>query len=697
MKPKTDPYWWEAIERETEADPEFAESYDAVVVGAGLTGASAARTLAKNGASVLVLDAEPPGFGASTRNGGMIGEGHRVPLAQMAKRYGLETAQALLREIYIEPLNFAKKTIAEEGLDCDFKTHGRFRGQWSKQEYDSTARSLDELREIAPINVEMVPRERQRDEVGSDLYSGGLLLHDHGGLHPGKYTNELVRAARQAGARVCGNTRVTGVKPAGSGFEVSTPSGMVRAQSVLMATNGSTCYLACLEYDGTMRWIDTANGHGLRGHFPSVSDLDGDGTPEIVLGAYIYNIDGSVRGVGSYGSGYYSGYGNSGYTSFGMDMDGDGQLEVVVGDALYDADGNTVCNTGYPDGQPGAADLDLDGEGEFVTVSGGSVYVFDTNCDYLASWSIYGGGNGGPPTIADYDGDGVPEIGLPGDDYYTVYETDGTILWSNAVQDHSSNSTGSSVFDFDGDGQAEVVYADETRLWIYDGATGTVLLEYDDHHSGTVNEYPIIADVDADGRAEIVVGNDGGTGDDTYKGLRVIGDAEDNWVTVRQVWNQHAYHISNVNDDLTIPTPSEPNWPQFNTFRQAGIGSIPATSAPDLWPEIVDVCQPDCGLDATVVVQVVNGGALMAAAGVGVSLYAEDAQGVRTLLDWTTTAADLDAGMISDSLLLIATAADLAAATSVVVVVDDDGAGVGALNECDEDNEIDVDVSGICL
>ena len=97
------------------------------------------------------------------------------------------------------------------------------------------------------------------------------------------------------------------------------------------------------------------------------------------------------------------------------------------------------------------------------------------------------------------------------------------------------------------------------------------------------------------------------------------------------------------------------------------------------------------------VVQVVNGGALMAAAGVGVSLYAEDAQGVRTLLDWTTTAADLDAGMISDSLLLIATAADLAAATSVVVVVDDDGAGVGALNECDEDNEIDVDVSGICL
>ncbi len=466
---------------------------------------------------------------------------------------------------------------------------------------------------------------------------------------------------------------------------------------LLMSSNGSTCYLTCLEYDGTLRWMDTANSHGLRGHYPSVADLDGDGTPEIVLGAYIYNSDGSVRGVGAHGSGYYSGYSNSAYTSFGMDMDDDGQLEVVAGNALYDADGNTVCSTGYADGQPAAADLDLDGEGEFVTVAGGSVYVFDTDCSYMNGWTITGGGSGGPPTIADYDGDGVPEIGLPGDDYYTVYESDGTVLWSNPVQDHSSNSTGSSVFDFDGDGQAEVVYADETRLWIYDGATGTVLLEYEDHASGTVNEYPVIADVDADGRAEIIVGNDGGGGADANKGLRVIGDADDNWVTVRQVWNQHQYHITHVNDDLTIPTPTEANWPLFNTFRQAGIGSIPATSAPDLWPEVVEVCQDDCGLDATVVVRVVNGGALVAAAGVGVALYAEDAQGARTLLDWTETVAAVDAGMLSDSVLLIATPGDLTAAARVVVVVDDDGAGVGALNECDEDNEIDVDVSGVCL
>ncbi len=240
MNPNDMPYWWEAIDRSPDTPPDLASEYDAVVVGAGLTGSSAARTLAQNGASVLLLDAEQPGFGASTRNGGMVGEGHRVPLDQMAARYGMDTAKALLREIYVEPLGFAKKLIAEENIDCDFHTHGRFRGQWNQAEYDATARSLDELRAIAPLNVEMVPKQRQRDEVGTDFYTGGLLLHDHGGLHPGKYLSGLVTAAKRAGATVGGHTRVNGVTPAGSGFTVEADRGPVRAGAVLMATNGYT-------------------------------------------------------------------------------------------------------------------------------------------------------------------------------------------------------------------------------------------------------------------------------------------------------------------------------------------------------------------------------------------------------------------------------------------------------------------------
>ncbi len=235
-----DPYWWEEIDRESFTGVDFADEYDAVVIGGGLTGTSAARTLAKNGQSVLLLEAEKICFGASTRNGGMIGEGHRVPLDQMASRYGMDTARELLRETYMEPLAFAKNLIEEENLDCDYNTYGRFRGQWSTAQYDATARSLDDLRKLVPMNLEMVPRKRQRDEVGTDIYFGGLILHDHGGLHPGKYLRAMIGTAQKAGATICASTPVNGITPSGSGFTVETARGNIRTGAVLMATNGYT-------------------------------------------------------------------------------------------------------------------------------------------------------------------------------------------------------------------------------------------------------------------------------------------------------------------------------------------------------------------------------------------------------------------------------------------------------------------------
>jgi glycine/D-amino acid oxidase-like deaminating enzyme len=191
MSPKSDPYWWDACmpgaSAEADMPAELPAQVDVVVVGAGLTGASAARTLAKNGASVLLLDAETPGFGGSTRNGGMVGGGHRLSIDELTARYGTETAHGLLHEAHCDSLAFAKGLIAEEGIDCDFHTYGRFSGQRSPAVYEETARAMERLARIVPINVEMVPRTEQRREVGSDFYSGGLLLHDHGGLHPAKY------------------------------------------------------------------------------------------------------------------------------------------------------------------------------------------------------------------------------------------------------------------------------------------------------------------------------------------------------------------------------------------------------------------------------------------------------------------------------------------------------------------------------
>src|SRR5690606_33910781 len=137
--------------------------------------------------------------------------------------------------------------------------------------------------------------------------------------------------------------------------------------------------------------------------------------------------------------------------------------------------------------------------------------------------AVPGGGLGGPPTVADFDGDGRPEIGIAGASQYTVFDIHregeeiskpandpmpalGAIYrrWSNPTQDQSSNATGSSVFDFQGDGAAEVTYNDECYARVYSGKDGTVLLQIE-NSSGTIHEYPLVVDADADGNSEILM------------------------------------------------------------------------------------------------------------------------------------------------------------------------------------------------
>jgi len=234
------PYWWEAFPPIEGEETSLPDAVDVVVVGAGLTGASAARTLAKSGSKVLVLDSERLGYGASSRNGGMIGGGYRLSFAEMVEKYGNDTAFSLLNESYNDSYDFARKLIADEKIDCDYKAYGRFRGQWNDAEYDATARGLEDLRKLIDVDIDMVPKTEQRREIGTNFYSGGMLLNDHGGLHPGKYIHGLLTVASKAGAMMMGNTPVMDVARQGSGFIVTTAKGKVRADQVLMATNGYT-------------------------------------------------------------------------------------------------------------------------------------------------------------------------------------------------------------------------------------------------------------------------------------------------------------------------------------------------------------------------------------------------------------------------------------------------------------------------
>ncbi|HEC09382.1 MAG TPA: FAD-binding oxidoreductase [Acidimicrobiales bacterium] len=237
----TDPLWWEDAGRPSSPPrQELPGEADVVVIGAGLTGLTAARTLARAGRSVVVLDRGAPGIGGSGCNGGMIGGGHLLSLDEMIGRYGTEGGISLIREAQMNSTDFARGLIAEEEIDCDLQPTGRFRGLWNRREYEETARHLERLEQHMAVEAEMVPPERQREDVATDLYAGGIIYHRHGALNPAKFVAGMVEVARRHGALVQGDTPVTAVQPAGSALSVETDRGTVRAGEVLAATNGYT-------------------------------------------------------------------------------------------------------------------------------------------------------------------------------------------------------------------------------------------------------------------------------------------------------------------------------------------------------------------------------------------------------------------------------------------------------------------------
>ncbi|MBU4528111.1 MAG: FAD-binding oxidoreductase [Hoeflea sp.] len=236
---KPAPYWWDASPQEADTSGALPSTADVVVIGAGYTGLHAAVQTARAGLETVVVDAEAAGFGCSTRNGGQISTSVKPSFSTLRKRYGEALAVSILKEGQAS-LDHVTGFVSEEQIPCDFGVVGRFHGAHTAGQYDKLARDCDVRNPGFDTGAFMVPRDKQHLELGTDAYHGGIVFPRHASLDPGKYHAGLLDVARSAGATIISHCRVNDLARSAKGFEVSTGKGRIRANKVIIATNGYT-------------------------------------------------------------------------------------------------------------------------------------------------------------------------------------------------------------------------------------------------------------------------------------------------------------------------------------------------------------------------------------------------------------------------------------------------------------------------
>jgi len=235
---KPEPYWWD------QAPPSLPDSAqgdlparcDVAVIGSGYAGLHAAIVLARSDVDVVVLDAEALGYGASSRNGGMVSGGVNV-----GKHVQLspDQEQAMLGEASLSYAWF-EDFVKTEKIDADYQRTGRFVGAHCASAWDVLAGRLDKLNQIADSSAYMVPPNQTREEIGSDYYRGGMVVERAGAVHAGKLHAGVLRVAREAGVKLFGNVRAGAIERQATGLALETSRGRLLADKIIIATNGYT-------------------------------------------------------------------------------------------------------------------------------------------------------------------------------------------------------------------------------------------------------------------------------------------------------------------------------------------------------------------------------------------------------------------------------------------------------------------------
>lgn len=233
-------YWHTTTRMPDDSDlTPLPENIDVAVIGGGYTGLSAARTLAKAGASTAVLEANTIGWGASSRNGGMVLTGLKLGMETIQKRYGREIARRLF-QVSLDAIDTVEQIVKEENIDCGFTRSGHLLTANKPRHFTALQREAEFMQKEFGHNLRLVPKAQQWDEIGTDLYHGALVDEVSGGLNPAQYVSGLACAAEKAGASLHARARVHRIERSGSRFQVETDRGRLSAAHVLVGTSGYT-------------------------------------------------------------------------------------------------------------------------------------------------------------------------------------------------------------------------------------------------------------------------------------------------------------------------------------------------------------------------------------------------------------------------------------------------------------------------
>ncbi len=242
MKEST--FWLETVTEWHPSSHALPARVDVAIVGGGYTGLCAARELAQRGARVALCEARAIGWGASSRNGGMVLTGLKSSASSLVKQLGLERTRDLFC-LSLDALNYVEQVIRSEGIACDFRRCGHIELAYKRAHVAGLEKEAELLQTKFRHPVRLVDKARLSEEIGSPLYHAGLVDEASAGVNPAQYVIGLAQAAERAGASLFEGVRVTEISKSSDGsFALTTSQGTLRAEHVLIATNGYTDRLA---------------------------------------------------------------------------------------------------------------------------------------------------------------------------------------------------------------------------------------------------------------------------------------------------------------------------------------------------------------------------------------------------------------------------------------------------------------------